>query len=77
MDGSKCILQVRGVRPFLSNKYDIEKHPNYKYLADFNIDFDDSMYHWLITFYEGRVNPLPNPMLPDDSGKSVIKNIKT
>jgi Type IV secretory pathway, VirD4 components len=34
MDGSKCILQVRGVRPFLSTKYDIEKHHNYKYLAD-------------------------------------------
>ena len=34
MDSSKCILQVRGVRPFLSTKYDIEKHHNYKYLAD-------------------------------------------
>lgn len=34
MDGGKCILQVRGVRPFLSDKYDIIKHPNYKYLAD-------------------------------------------
>ena len=34
MDGSKCILQVRGVRPFISTKYDIEKHHNYKYLAD-------------------------------------------
>ena len=34
MDGSKCILQVRGVRPFLSEKYDITKHPNYKYLSD-------------------------------------------
>ena len=34
MDGGKCILQVRGVRPFLSDKYDIMKHPNYKYLAD-------------------------------------------
>lgn len=34
MDGGKCILQVRGVRPFLSDKYDITKHPNYKYLAD-------------------------------------------
>ncbi len=33
-DGGKCILQLRGVRPFLSNKYDITKHPNYKYLAD-------------------------------------------
>ena len=36
MDGSKCILQVRGVRPFLSDKYDITKHPNYKYLSDSN-----------------------------------------
>ena len=36
MDGSKCILQVRGVRPFLSEKYDITKHPNYKYLSDSN-----------------------------------------
>ena len=36
MDGSKCILQLRGVRPFLSDKYDITKHPNYKYLSDFN-----------------------------------------
>lgn len=34
MDGGKCILQVRGVRPFFSDKYDITKHPNYKYLAD-------------------------------------------
>ena len=34
MDGGKCILQVRGVRPFFSEKYDIMKHPNYKYLAD-------------------------------------------
>jgi type IV secretion system protein VirD4 len=34
MDGAKCILQVRGVRPFLSTKYDIEKHHNYKYLSD-------------------------------------------
>jgi type IV secretion system protein VirD4 len=36
MDGSKCILQLRGVRPFLSDKYDITKHKNYKYLSDFN-----------------------------------------
>ena len=34
LDGGKCILQLRGVRPFLSNKYDITKHPNYKYLSD-------------------------------------------
>ena len=37
MDGGKCILQLRGVRPFLSEKYDITAHPNYKYLSDANI----------------------------------------
>ncbi len=36
LDGSKCVLQLRGVRPFLSNKYDITKHPNYKYLSDYD-----------------------------------------
>lgn len=36
MDGSKCILQVRGVRPFISDKFDITAHPNYKYLSDFD-----------------------------------------
>lgn len=34
MDGGKCILQLRGVRPFLSDKYDITKHPRYKMLSD-------------------------------------------
>ena len=34
MEGSKCILQLRGVRPFLSEKYDLTQHPNYKYLSD-------------------------------------------
>ena len=34
MDGGKCILQLRGVRPFLSDKYDITRHPNFKYTAD-------------------------------------------
>ena len=34
MDGGKCILQLRGVRPFFSDKFDITKHPRYKYLAD-------------------------------------------
>ena len=34
MDGSKCVLQLRGVRPFLSDKYDITKHNNYRYLSD-------------------------------------------
>lgn len=34
MNGSKCVLQLRGVRPFLSDKYDITRHPNYQYLSD-------------------------------------------
>ena len=36
MDGGKCIMQLRGVRPFFSDKYDITKHPKYKYLSDFD-----------------------------------------
>ncbi len=36
MDGSKCIFQLRGVRPFLSNKFDITKHKNYKLLEDYD-----------------------------------------
>lgn len=34
MDGGKCIVQVRGVRPFLSDKYDLTNHPNYHLTAD-------------------------------------------
>ncbi len=34
MDGAKCILQIRGVKPFFSNKYDITRHKNYRYLLD-------------------------------------------
>lgn len=42
MDGDKCILQLRGVRPFLSNKYDITKHQRYHQLsdADLRLAFD-------------------------------------
>ncbi len=36
MDGGKCIMQLRGVRPFFSEKYDITKHPKYKYLSDYD-----------------------------------------
>lgn len=36
MEGGKCILQLRGVRPFLSYKYDITQHPNYRYTADYD-----------------------------------------
>ena len=50
MDGGKCIMLLRGVRPFFSKKYDITKHPNYKYLSDFdkNNAFDVEKYlEWL------------------------------
>lgn len=36
LDGGKCILQLRGVRPFLSDKYDLTKHPNYQYTSDYD-----------------------------------------
>ena len=36
MEGGKCILQLRGVRPFLSDKYDLTQHPNYKYTAGYD-----------------------------------------
>ena len=52
MDGEKCILQLRGVRPFLSNKYDITKHKRYKELEDFNkhnaFDVENYMDHRLV-----------------------------
>ena len=46
MDGSKCVLQLRGVRPFLSDKYDLTQHPNYKYTADHDkkLTFDIEKY---------------------------------
>ena len=39
MNGSKCILQLRGVRPFLSDKYDLTQHPNFKYTADYDTKY--------------------------------------
>ena len=36
MDGGKCIMQVRGVRPFFSDKFDITRHKQYKYLSDYD-----------------------------------------
>lgn len=61
MDGGKCILQVRGVRPFFSDKYDIEKHPNYKYLAD-----ADKKNEFDIERYMKRKPPLVKPDEPFD-----------
>ena len=46
LDGGKCILQLRGVRPFLSDKYDLTQHPNYKLTSDYdpNNTFDIKKY---------------------------------
>ena len=46
LDGGKCILQLRGVRPFLSDKYDLTQHPNYKLTSDYdpNNTFDIEKY---------------------------------
>ena len=52
MDGSMCILQIRGERPFLSQKYDIEKHKNYKLLSD----YDDNRYFDVKTFLSTDIN---------------------
>ena len=51
LDGGKCILQLRGVRPFLSDKYDITKHPNYRFTSDYDernaFDVQEYMQHRL------------------------------
>lgn len=49
MDGGKCILQLRGVRPFLSDKYDITKHPMYKYLSNYEKKNEFDIEHFLST----------------------------
>ena len=56
MDGGKCILQLRGVRPFLSDKYDITKHPNFKYTAD----ADDKNAFDIEAFLAARLKLKPN-----------------
>ena len=56
MDGGKCILQLRGVRPFLSDKYDITKHPNFQYTAD----ADDKNAFDIEAFLSTRLKPKPN-----------------
>lgn len=56
MDGSKCILQLRGVRPFLSDKYDITQHPNFKYTAD----ADPKNAFDIEKFLKARLNPHPD-----------------
>ena len=56
MDGGKCILQLRGVRPFLSDKYDITKHPNFQYTAD----ADDKNAFDIEAFLSTRLKPKPS-----------------
>ena len=56
LDGDKCILQMRGERPFLSRKYDITKHLNYKLLADFSDDNTFDVAGHLSTELERKAN---------------------
>ena len=55
LDGGKCILQLRGVRPFLSNKFDITKHPRYKYLSD----YDEKNVFDIEKYLSTRLHPKP------------------
>ncbi len=70
LDGGKCILQLRGVRPFLSDKYDITKHPNYKYLPDYD---PRNAFH-IVKFLSTKLKPKPDDVFNtysiDLSGKS-------
>lgn len=58
MDGSKCIVQVRGVRPFFSDKYDLTQHPNYKLTADYDkkywFDIEKFLHHKLVLHADDR-----------------------
>ena len=54
MDGGKCILQLRGIRLFLSDKYDITKHPNFQYAADADDKNAFDMEAFLSTRTEGE-----------------------
>ena len=56
LDSGKCILQLRGVRPFLSDKYDITRHPLYKYLSD----YDKKNTFDIERFLSTRLKPRPD-----------------
>ena len=66
MDGGKCILQLRGVRPFLSDKYDITKHPNYKYLSDYDERNAFNIEQYLSTRLKIRSNDVYDTYVIDD-----------
>ena len=61
MDGGKCICMLRGVRPFLSSKYDITKHPRYKYLSDY-----DEKNKFDIEKHLARLRQPKPPVAPDE-----------
>jgi type IV secretion system protein VirD4 len=61
MDGGKCICMVRGVRPFLSSKFDITRHPRYKYLSDF-----DKANTFDVEKYLARLRKPRPPVAPDE-----------
>jgi type IV secretion system protein VirD4 len=61
MDGGKCLCMLRGVRPFLSKKYDITKHPRYKYLSDFD---DRNIFD--VEKYLARLRRPKPPVAPDE-----------
>ena len=61
MDGGKCILQLRGVRPFLSDKYDITRHPNYRYTSDFDPRNAFDIEKYLSTKLRPKKTRLTNP----------------
>ena len=60
MDGNKCIMMLRGVRPFLSAKYDITRHPRYKYLSD-----HDKANTFNVEKYLARLRRPRPPIAPD------------
>ena len=68
MDGNKCILQLRGVRPFFSDKFDITKHKRYKELADYDpknsFDVEKYMKHELVMTVDDEFAPFFSLCIP-------------
>ena len=69
LDGGKCILQLRGVRPFLSDKYDITQHPNYKYLSDYDSRNAFDIEKYLSTRFKPKPDDVFNAYFVDLSGE--------
>ena len=71
LDGNKCILQLRGVRLFLSDKYDLTQHPNYKYTADYDKKLTFDIEKFLDTW--AKLNP--KDTLKDRPRGSVLSDL--